>query len=234
MLIVGSVTFSEFFLLTLYLQDVLHYSAVQSGVAFAGFALTVVVVSNLAQVIVNRAGVRVTLVAGLLTAAASLAWLTRLPLHGHYFWDLFPGFVLGGAGLGLSFVPVTIAGLAGVDRTDAGIASGLVNTSRQIGGAIGIAVASAIAASVGEPLRVGPGRQRSGPRPRLPDGALRSDRPALRRHRCSRRARAPECARAGRGARDRRRAVEGGGMRRRLDGASQRAEAPARPTLERA
>jgi hypothetical protein len=84
---------------------------------------------------------------GLLTSAASVALLTRLPVDGHYFWDLFPGFVLGGAGMGLSFVPVTIGGLSGVGRADAGIASGLINTSRQIGGAIGIAGATAIAAS---------------------------------------------------------------------------------------
>src|SRR5581483_8442670 len=114
MAIVGSVAFSEFFLLTLYLQDVLHYSAVESGVAFAGFALTVVVVSNLAQAVVGRIGVRATLTAGLLVSALSVALLTRLPVDGHYFWDLFPAFVLGGAGMGLSFVPVTIASLTGV------------------------------------------------------------------------------------------------------------------------
>ena len=77
----------------------------------------------------------------------SVAWLTRLPVDGHYFWDLFPAFVLGGAGMGFSFVPVTIAGLAGVERADAGVASGLINTSRQIGGAIGLAAVSAIAAA---------------------------------------------------------------------------------------
>jgi EmrB/QacA subfamily drug resistance transporter len=147
MAIVGAVAFSEFFVLTLYLQDVLHYSAVESGAAFAGFALAVVVVSNLAQVIVGRLGVRPTLTAGLLVSALSLALLTRLPVDGRYFWDLFPAFVLGGAGMGLSFVPVTIASLAGVERSDAGVASGLINTSRQIGGAIGIAAISAVAAS---------------------------------------------------------------------------------------
>jgi MFS family permease len=147
MAVVGAVAFSEFFLLTLYLQDVLHYSAVQSGVAFVGFAGAVVIVSNLAQLIVGRIGVRATLTAGLLVSALSVAWLTRLPVEGHYFWDLFPAFVLGGAGMGLSFVPVTIASLSGVDRADAGIASGLVNTSRQIGGAVGIAATSAIAAT---------------------------------------------------------------------------------------
>ena len=80
-------------------------------------------------------------------SALSVGVLTRLPVHGHYFWDIFPAFVLGGAGMGLSFVPVTIASLTGVDRSDAGVASGLINTSRQIGGAIGLAAASAIAAS---------------------------------------------------------------------------------------
>jgi EmrB/QacA subfamily drug resistance transporter len=147
MAIVGAVAFSQFFLLTLYLQNVLGYSAVQSGVAFSAFALTVVVMSNAAQKIVGRIGVRPTLTAGLLISALGMAWLTRLPLGGHYFWDLFPSFVLGGAGMGLSFVPVTIASLTGVERSDAGVASGLINTSRQIGGAIGIAAVSAIAAT---------------------------------------------------------------------------------------
>jgi EmrB/QacA subfamily drug resistance transporter len=147
MAIVGAVAFSEFFVLTLYLQDILGYSAVESGAAFAGFALSVVVASNVAQAIVGRVGVRATLTAGLLASAVSIALLTRLPLEGHYFWDLFPWFVLGGAGMGFSFVPVTIASLAGVDRADAGVASGLINTSRQIGGAIGLAAASAIAAT---------------------------------------------------------------------------------------
>jgi sugar phosphate permease len=80
-------------------------------------------------------------------ALVSVALLTRLPVDGHYFWDIFPAFVLGGAGMGFSFVPITIASLTGVERADAGVASGLVNTSRQIGGAIGLAAISTIAAS---------------------------------------------------------------------------------------
>jgi EmrB/QacA subfamily drug resistance transporter len=147
MAIVGAVTFSEFFVLSLYVQDVLHYSAVQSGVAFVAFALTVVVTSNIAQAVVGRAGIRATLATGLVLATISIALLARLPVDGHYFWDLFPAFVLGGAGIGFSFVPVTIASLTGVERADAGVASGLVNTSRQIGGAIGLAAISTIAAS---------------------------------------------------------------------------------------
>jgi EmrB/QacA subfamily drug resistance transporter len=147
MLVIGAVTFAEFFLLTLYLQDVLHDSAMETGVAFTGFALTVVVVSNLAQVVVGRLGVRFTLTTGLLMSAVSVAILSRLPEHASYFVDLFPAFVLGGAGMGLSFVPVTIASLQGVDRANAGVASGLINTGRQIGGAVGLAAASAIAAA---------------------------------------------------------------------------------------
>ena len=147
MVIIGSATFAEFFLLTLYLQDVLHYTAVQTGVAFSGFAISVVVASNLAQAVVSRFGIRATLTAGIAASALSVAWLTRLPIEGHYFWDMFPAFVLGGLGLGFSFVPLTIASLAGVERSDAGIASGLVNTSRQMGGAIGLAAMSAIAAT---------------------------------------------------------------------------------------
>jgi MFS family permease len=141
------VAFSEFFVLSLYMQDVLHYSALQSGVAFVAFALTVVIASNIAQAVVGRIGVRPTLTGGLLASAVSVAVLTRLPVDGSYFWDLFPAYVLGGAGMAFAFVPVTIASLAGVGRSDAGVASGLVNTSRQIGGAVGLAATSAIAAA---------------------------------------------------------------------------------------
>ena len=143
----GALTFGEFFLLTLYLQGVLHYSAVQSGLAFSAFAGSVVVASNLAQRVVARIGVRGTLTLGLVLSAASVAYLTRLPIRADYFGDLFPAFIVGGSGLGLSFVPVTIASLQGVARAEAGIASGLINTSRQIGGAVGLAAVTAIAAT---------------------------------------------------------------------------------------
>jgi hypothetical protein len=80
-------------------------------------------------------------------SALSVALLTRLPVEGRYFWDLFPAYVLGGAGLAFVFVSVTIANLAGVSPSDAGVASGLINTSRQIGGAIDLAAVSAVAAT---------------------------------------------------------------------------------------
>jgi EmrB/QacA subfamily drug resistance transporter len=145
MTVVGAATFSQFFLLTLYMQDVLRYSAVQTGIAFAAFALSAAVAANLAQAVVGRVGVRATLTTGLLASAVSVALLSRLPVDGQYFWDLFPALLLGGIGVGLSFVSATIAGLTGVGPSDAGVASGLVTTSRQIGGAIGLAAISAVA-----------------------------------------------------------------------------------------
>jgi predicted MFS family arabinose efflux permease len=144
---VAAVGFSLFFLLTLYLQEVLHYSAIQTGAAFVAITLTIVVVSNVAQALVSRLGPRRVLTTGLLVSAAALAWLARLPVHGHYLTDVLPALVLGGVGMALSFVSMTIAGLTGVERSDAGVASGLINTSRQIGGAVGLAAVSTIAAT---------------------------------------------------------------------------------------
>ena len=143
--VIAAVGFSMFFLLTLYQQQVLHYSAIQTGIAFIAITLTIVAFSNVAQTLVTRLGVRRVLVAGLVLDTAALALLSRLPVHGHYFWDLFPALVVAGIGMAFSFVPMTIAGLTGVRREDAGIASGLINTSRQIGGAIGLAAVSTIA-----------------------------------------------------------------------------------------
>jgi EmrB/QacA subfamily drug resistance transporter len=143
--VVASIAFSWFFLQTLYLQRVLDYSAIQAGIAFVPIALTIAVFSNVAQTLVTRLGVRMVLTTGLLLTAVSLALLARAPVEGHYFWDLFPAFLLGGLGLSLCFVPMTIAGLSGVGPGDAGVASGLVNTSRQIGGAVGLAAVSTIA-----------------------------------------------------------------------------------------
>ena len=90
---------------------------------------------------------RKVLTTGLLLTATAQALLLRLPADGHYFWDLFPAFLLIGLGLASSFVPVAIAGLGGVPAADAGVASGLINASRQIGGAIGLAAVSTIAAA---------------------------------------------------------------------------------------
>jgi predicted MFS family arabinose efflux permease len=164
MALVGAGAFSEFFLLTLYMQDVLGFSPIQTGGALAALAVVAAVASNGAQAVVSRIGVRPVLTSGLLAMSASVAWLSRLPVEGHYFRDLFPALVLGGAGLGVALVAATIGGLTGVRRSDSGVASGLVNTSRQIGGAIGLAAVSAIAAaSAGSYADSHPGVRESSP-----------------------------------------------------------------------
>jgi EmrB/QacA subfamily drug resistance transporter len=147
MLTVGTVAFGQFFLLTLYLQQVLHYSAIETGVAFVAITVTLVAFTNLAQKLTTRFGARPVLSSGLLLAAAGGALYAQMPADGRYFWNVFPGLVLSGVGLALTFVPAMIAGLTGVQPADAGVASGLLNTSRQVGGSIGLAAATTIAAT---------------------------------------------------------------------------------------
>src|SRR3954454_5689458 len=145
----ASVAFSSFFLLGLYLQQVEHYSAAQTGLAFTAIALPIATLSNVVGPLVRRVGARPLLVVGLLLIAFALAYLLRLPVHSEYAADLLPAFLLMGIGMALSWVPVTIASLAGVSPADAGIASGISNTARQVGGAVGLAVVSTLAASYG-------------------------------------------------------------------------------------
>jgi EmrB/QacA subfamily drug resistance transporter len=144
-LLMSAAIFSQFFLLTLYMQQVLHYSALKTGVAYIALTLTIISFSAVSQALVTRLGIRLVLPAGLALSAAALLLFARLPVHGHYFPDLFPAFLLSGIGLALAFVPMSIGGLTGVRQADAGIASGLINTTQQIGGAIGVAAATTIA-----------------------------------------------------------------------------------------
>jgi len=144
-LLMGAAVFSQFFLLTLYMQQVLHYSALETGVAYIALTLAIISFSAISQMLVTRIGVRRVLPAGLLFTAVALVLFARLPVHGSYFSDLFPAFLISGIGLALAFVPISIGGLTGVRQADAGIASGLINTTQQIGGAIGVAAATTIA-----------------------------------------------------------------------------------------
>jgi EmrB/QacA subfamily drug resistance transporter len=144
-LLLSSAVFSQFFLLTLYMQEVLHYSAIQTGVAYIALTLSIIGFSGVAQALTTRVGARRVLPVGLLLSAVALVMYARLPVDGHYFWDVFPAFLLSGIGLALAFVPMQIAALTGVRDNDAGVASGLINTSQQIGGAVGLAAATTIA-----------------------------------------------------------------------------------------
>jgi predicted MFS family arabinose efflux permease len=146
-LILGTATFSLFLMLTLYMQQVLGYSPMKTGVAYLAVAGSAILWSGVAAQLVNRIGVKPVLVTGMVALTSGLVYFTQVPVHGSYLSNLLPGFLLVGVGLGFSFVPISIAALAGVRPAEAGLASGLFNTTQQIGGALGIAVLSTIATS---------------------------------------------------------------------------------------
>jgi EmrB/QacA subfamily drug resistance transporter len=145
--IMGTAMFSMFLMLTLYMQQVLGYSAMKTGVAYLAVAGTAIVWSAVAAQLVTRIGVKPVLTAGMTMLTAGLVYFTQVSVGGSYLGDLLPGFLLIGFGIGFSFVPISIAALAGVQPAEAGLASGLINTSQQIGGALGIAALSTIATS---------------------------------------------------------------------------------------
>jgi EmrB/QacA subfamily drug resistance transporter len=145
--ILGTATFSMFLMLTLYMQQVLGYSPMKTGVAYLAVAGSAILWSAVAAQLVTRIGVKPVLVTGMAALTGGLVYFTQVSVGGSYLADLLPGFLLVGVGLGFSFVPISIAALAGVRPAEAGIASGLFNTTQQIGGALGIAALSTIAAS---------------------------------------------------------------------------------------
>jgi EmrB/QacA subfamily drug resistance transporter len=145
--ILGTALFSMFLMLTLYMQQVLGYSAMKSGVAYLAVAGTAIIWSAVAAQLVTRVGVKPVLVAGMTAMTAGLVYFTQVSVGGSYLGDLLPGFLLIGFGIGFAYVPISIAALAGVKPAEAGLASGLINTSQQIGGALGIAALSTIATS---------------------------------------------------------------------------------------
>jgi EmrB/QacA subfamily drug resistance transporter len=142
--LLGAVIFANFLVLTLYVQQVLHWSALKTGVTFLATAGTTVIWAGVAQALTTRYGPRPVIVAGLLVLAASMGYYTQIPVTGHYWPDLLPAYLTFALGLAFAFVPVTIAALAQVAPEEAGLASGLINTNQQIGGAIGIALVSTI------------------------------------------------------------------------------------------
>jgi EmrB/QacA subfamily drug resistance transporter len=146
-LMLNITTLSTFLTLTLYMQQVLGYSALQTGFAFLAIAGNAIVSSTVAAQLVTRIGVKPVLVTGLTALAAGILYLTQISVEGSYVTDLLPAFLLIALGVGFSFVPISIAALAGVDSAEAGLASGLINTSQQIGGALGITALSTIATS---------------------------------------------------------------------------------------
>ena len=159
--ILGTATFSLFLMLTLYMQQVLGYSPMKTGVAYLAVAGTAIFTSAAAAQLVTRIGVKPALLIGMTSLTAGLLYFTQVSVGGGYLGDLLPGFLLIAVGLGFSFVPISIAALAGVQPAEAGLASGLINTSQQIGGALGIAALSTIATSRTEDAVAGGASQAS-------------------------------------------------------------------------
>ncbi len=146
-LLLGAVTFANFFILTLYVQNVLHYSALKTGLTFVATAGSAVLFAGLAQALVTRIGAKTVLAIGFVAAIAGMAWYTQISSDGSFVRSLLPGYLLVGFALPFTFIPVSIAALAGVQPPEAGLASGLINTAQQVGGAIGVAVTSSISIS---------------------------------------------------------------------------------------
>jgi EmrB/QacA subfamily drug resistance transporter len=144
-LILGTALFSMFLMLTLYMQQVLGYSAMKTGVAYLAVAGTSIIWANVAAALVSKVGVRPLIATGMALLSVAMLYFTRIDVGDSYATALLPGFLIIALGMALCFVPISIAALAGVRQEEAGLASGLINTSQQIGGALGIAVLSSVA-----------------------------------------------------------------------------------------
>jgi EmrB/QacA subfamily drug resistance transporter len=147
MLLVASALFGAFFFVSLYVQEILHYSPLKAGFAFLPMTLGIMVGAGIAQGVIKRVGVRNMTVIGIVLATAGMVILTRLPVDGSYVSNLLVGLVPLAIGLGLTFVPITLLATSGVDNDDSGLASGLFNSAQQIGGSLGLAIFSTLAAS---------------------------------------------------------------------------------------
>jgi EmrB/QacA subfamily drug resistance transporter len=146
-LLLGAITFANFFLLTLYVQQVLGYSAIKTGVTFVVTAGSAVLWAGVAQNLTTRFGVKPVLAIGFVAMTAGAIYYTQISPHGSFASELLPGYLLIGFGLPFTFIPISIAALAGVSYNEAGLASGLINTTQQIGGAVGIAVCASVSES---------------------------------------------------------------------------------------
>jgi EmrB/QacA subfamily drug resistance transporter len=156
-LLIGASLFSMFFFITLYMQQVLGYSAIDTGLAYLPLALSIVLASGVASQLVTRIGFKPVLIVGMGSVVAALVWFSQVSVGGGFAGDVLGPSLLAGVGLGLAFVPVTIAAVTGVRAEESGLASGLINTSQQIGGALGLAVLATIANSRTDDVLAGAG-----------------------------------------------------------------------------
>jgi EmrB/QacA subfamily drug resistance transporter len=146
-LLLGASLFSMFFFISLYMQQVLGYSPIHAGLSYLPLAVTIIVAAGLGGQLVTRFGFKPILAAGMALVALGLVWFSRVSVGGGFVSDLLGPSLLAAVGLGFGFVTSTIAAVSGVEEREQGLASGLINTSQQIGGALGLAVLSTIATS---------------------------------------------------------------------------------------
>ena len=145
--LLGGSFFAFIFIGTLYMQQVLHYSALQAGLAWLAASVISVALAGASQKLVTRISAGPVMALGMAMIGGGILWATQVPVHGQFWGALAGPFLVVGAGTAFAFVPVSIGGLAGVAEHEAGLASGLINTSQQLGGAIGVAIASTVAAT---------------------------------------------------------------------------------------
>jgi MFS family permease len=146
-LLLGGSFFTFIFVATLYMQQVLGYSALQTGVAWLATSVTSVAFAGLSQALVTRGSAKSVMAIGMALIGGGIIWTAQAPVHGHFANDLVAPCFIVGVGTAFAFIPVSIAALAGVAEHEAGLASGLLNTTQQLGGALGVAIASTVAAS---------------------------------------------------------------------------------------
>src|SRR5918911_601561 len=146
-ILLGASLFSMFFFISLYMQQVLGYSPIHAGLSYLPLALTIIIAAGLGGQLVTRFGFKPILAAGMLVVALGLVWFSRVSVGGGFITDILGPSLLAAIGLGFGFVTSTIAAVSGVEEREQGLASGLINTSQQIGGALGLAVLSTIATS---------------------------------------------------------------------------------------
>jgi EmrB/QacA subfamily drug resistance transporter len=146
-LLVGASLFSMFFFISLYMQQVLGYSAIHAGLSYLPLSLAIIGAAGVASQLVTKAGYKPVLAAGLLFICAGLLWFSRVSVGGSFLSDILGPSILAAIGLGFAFVTTTIAAVSGVEEDESGLASGLINTSQQVGGALGLAILSSIATS---------------------------------------------------------------------------------------
>jgi MFS family permease len=146
-LLVGASLISMFYFISLYMQQVLGYSAIHAGLSYLPLSVVIISSAGIASQLVTKVGYKPVLATGLLLIVAGLLWFSRVSVGGGFTTDILGPSLLAAAGLGFAFVTTTIAAVSGVEESEAGLASGLINTSQQIGGALGLAVLSSIATS---------------------------------------------------------------------------------------